>query len=155
MACWWFLKKVQVSQSFPCKPYEMLNPSVVPTLNLPVISRDHQISSVAPSNEFFMSIQTSQSILGSPAVVGYSFTLCMTLDNSYMKQTYSALSLIFNFFATIKMHGETQVLVFCVFSVLSRGSVCRFLRMIFIDWLIVFGWCWDTTTPKEAMDKVV
>lgn len=129
----------------------MLNPSVTSILNIPATSADLLSG---PLRYFFMSIQTSQSIVGSPAVVGYSFTLCMTLDKSYTKQRCSALFLIFNFFAAIKMHGEPQVLSFCVFSVLSQVSVCRFWRLIFIDWLIVFGWCWDTAAPKEAMDKV-
>lgn len=73
-----------------------------------------------------MSIQISQSVLGTPTVSSYSFMSCMTLDNSYYKANVFCAALDFSVSVTIKIHRESQVLGFCVFLVLSLRSLCRF-----------------------------
>lgn len=119
MQCWWGAETL----------HQLLSWTILSQL------QHQQISSLVTSNYFFMSIQISQSVLGTPTVSSYSFTSCMTLDNSYYKANIFCAAFDFSISATIKIHREPQVLGFCVFLVLSLCSMCRFWRQILIDYV--------------------
>lgn len=81
--------------------------------------------------------KAGQNILGSPAVVGYSFTLCMTPDNSYVKQRHSALFFIFNFFLLKLRCMDSLRYWVSVFSQCCHKVLCADFKgwYLLIDWL--------------------